>query len=135
MKIKKIKLSAIEKYIKQMNIIIKNSHSKILSDSIKKGIAYKKLLQNKSFIERIISYKSILKETEPTSLDETIRHFSQEIYPEIELMYWENISLLFKLKSENNPSLTISQRRLILKDILDQEHKKQLRHTRILSDK
>lgn len=135
MKTKINKLNATEKFLKQMQSIINNSQSKTLSDKIKRGLAYKKLLNDEYFIQRVISYKSILKEAEPTPLIQVIRNFSKEIDPELELMYWENMASLFSFKSENNPNLTISQKRLILKDILDFKHKKQLGRTRIFSDK
>lgn len=70
------------------------------------------------FIQRVMKYKAILREVENISLEETIFNFQQDMFPEKELLIWEEMARLYSIKLKENHSLTFKQKKNIFKDIL-----------------
>jgi len=69
------------------------------------------------FIARVQEYKEILKEVETSSLEETITNFQRDLFPESELLLWENIASLYQAQIRENPNSALEQKKQIFRDI------------------
>lgn len=81
----------------------------------KSGIRHEQLPDG--FIARVQEYKEILKEVETSSLEETITNFQRDLFPESELLLWENIAILYQAQIRENPNSSLERKKQIFRDI------------------
>ena len=55
-------------------------------------------------IERIKTFKGILGDVEPSSLEQTIDSFKRDMHPERELIIWERIASTYQTYLAHNPT-------------------------------
>jgi hypothetical protein len=72
------------------------------------------------FVKRIINYKERLKEVEVTALEDTIKDFNDDMYPEIELCIWENIAEKYEKSIKSLPNLDIEGKKGLFKKLLQE---------------
>jgi hypothetical protein len=56
-----------------------------------------------SFVDRIMAFKAILSDVDPTSLETAIDNFKRDTQPEQELAIWERIANTYQLFLSRNP--------------------------------
>lgn len=90
---------------------------KINTSELKEGLIRQVVLP-KGFIERVQKFKEILKEVETMSPEEAVSNFQRDILPEKELLIWETIAYLYQTKLNENPNLTIQEKKRVFGEIL-----------------
>lgn len=70
------------------------------------------------FIERVRAFKIVLSEVEKMTLEETVYNFQQDLHPEKELEIWEYIAKNYQVFIKANPSLTLEEKKEVLKVLL-----------------
>ena len=71
-----------------------------------------------SFVERVRSFKNILKEVETSTVEEALANFQKDRNPESELGLWEHMALAYQDFNETNPNLTLEEKKDVFRVLL-----------------
>ncbi|OIO30271.1 hypothetical protein AUJ77_03450 [Candidatus Nomurabacteria bacterium CG1_02_43_90] len=91
--------------------------NKIKVSDIKIGPIRQEVLPN-GFVVRVQKYKEIIKEVEISSIEETLSNFQRDLYPEKELLIWENMAHFYEISVRDNPDWTSKDKKKIFDEIL-----------------
>ena len=90
---------------------------------------------SESFVERVRSFKNILKEVETSTVEEALANFQKDRNPESELELWEHMALAYQDFNETNPTLTLEEKKDVLRVLLQLSWDAESFETNILDDR
>ena len=131
MKINKKPQSAEENFKSDLSDSMSKYYRQNLSENIKRGIRLKEMRNfelkfgldrheplPKDFVERVVEYKSKIKEVETTTLEQTLDNFRRDIYPNKELLIWESIAEYYDVEIKKNSKMDIAEKKNLFTEAL-----------------